>query len=143
MMKCDLKQLLAAIGSNYLPQVRKTPAISSLNLLRPYRILEPPIAESANWKLSLAGNSKLNSNVQTEMLKVAHHGRLTSLHCRVGVVRALAHLPSENIPSVTVFSQCVSQCKHFAALCVLPCTVQSNRELNPGCFFGTDFAGSE
>jgi hypothetical protein len=29
---CNLKQLLAAIGTNYLPQVHKTPAISSLNL---------------------------------------------------------------------------------------------------------------
>jgi hypothetical protein len=42
----DWKQLVAGGTQN--------PAISSLNLLRRIVFLEPPIAESANWKLSFA-----------------------------------------------------------------------------------------
>ena len=50
-------QLIAATGTNYLPQVHNNRAISDLQYSATFRILEPAIAESANWKLNLAESS--------------------------------------------------------------------------------------
>jgi len=60
---CDLNQLLAAIGTNYLPQVQNTPPISGLNLSDSLHF-GTPIAESANWKLNLAESSDSNLGYQ-------------------------------------------------------------------------------
>jgi hypothetical protein len=57
-MGCDLNQFLAATGTNYLPQVQHNRAISDFNFPASFRILERTIAESANWKLSLAESSE-------------------------------------------------------------------------------------
>jgi hypothetical protein len=56
---CDLNQLPAAIGSNYLPQVHNNRAISDFKFPLVFEFWNPPIAESANWNLSLAESSKL------------------------------------------------------------------------------------
>jgi hypothetical protein len=53
--ECDLKQLLAAIGTNYLPKIDKIEQFETSNSTE-FWILEASIAESANWKLSVAGS---------------------------------------------------------------------------------------
>jgi len=55
---CNLKLLLGATRSNYLPEVLQKSSYFELQISATVSYLEAFIAESGNWKLSLAESSK-------------------------------------------------------------------------------------
>jgi len=72
---CNLKRFLAAMRSNYLPEVQHNPAISHLCRFAIPAFWTHNIAGSAKWKLSLAGSSQ-QCHLKNALIKKAEcsHG---------------------------------------------------------------------
>jgi len=64
MISCDLKRILRRRWNQLLAASTQKSSDSSIKIVAPNCILEPPIAESANWKLSLAESAKVIRNTQ-------------------------------------------------------------------------------
>jgi hypothetical protein len=78
--KCDLKQLFAPIGSNYLPQVKTEQSRISSYLRSMF--WNHSIAESAYWNLSIAGSALAKRSSRPALVEnaIRYHPS-----CEVGV----------------------------------------------------------